>query len=257
MADYQHLIVVETPDVVRITMNRPAKRNSLSFSHLTELLAAFHAAAASGASGIVLGGEGPVFSAGHDFEDVAARDLDGVRELLTLRTDLMRTIESVPQVVVARVHGLATAAGCQLVASCDLAVAAEEAGFALPGGKAGWFCHTPAVPVARAIGRKRLMEMALTGDVVDAVTAERWGLVNRVVPAAELDAAVDELLARATRGSRASKAVGKQTLYAQLDRPEADAYAIAVEVMAAAAQTPAAVEGRAAFLEKRAPVWTD
>jgi enoyl-CoA hydratase/carnithine racemase len=180
-----------------------------------------------------------------------------VRELLTLCTDLMRTIESVPQVVVARVHGLATAAGCQLVASCDLAVAASEAGFALPGGKAGWFCHTPAVPVARSIGRKRLMEMALTGDVVDAETAERWGLVNQVVPASSLDSAVDELLARATRGSKASKAVGKQTLYAQLDRPEADAYAIAVEVMAAAAQTPAAVEGRAAFLEKRAPVWTD
>jgi enoyl-CoA hydratase/carnithine racemase len=257
MADYQHLLVAHTADVVRITMNRPARRNSLSFEHLTELLTAFHEAAGSGASGIVLGGTGPVFSAGHDFGDVAARDLDGVRELLTLCTDLMRTIESVPQVVIARVHGLATAAGCQLVASCDLAVAAEEAGFALPGGKAGWFCHTPAVPVARAIGRKRLMEMALTGDVVDARTAEQWGLVNRVVAAESLDATVDELLARATRGSRASKAVGKQTLYAQLDRPEADAYVIAVEVMAAAARTPAAVEGRAAFLEKRPPVWTD
>jgi enoyl-CoA hydratase/carnithine racemase len=257
MADYQHLLVTHTDDVVRITMNRPARRNALSFEHLTELLAAFHEAAASGASGIVLGGAGPVFSAGHDFADVDARDLDGVRELLTLCTDLMRTIESVPQVVVARVHGLATAAGCQLVASCDLAVAAEEAGFALPGGKGGWFCHTPAVPVARAVGRKRLMEMALTGDVVDARTAERWGLVNRVVPGDELDAAVDDLLGRATRGSRASKAVGKQTLYAQLDRPEADAYAIAVEVMAAAAATPAAREGRAAFLGKRAPVWTD
>jgi enoyl-CoA hydratase/carnithine racemase len=257
MADYQHLLVAHTDDVVRITMNRPERRNSLSFEHLTELLAAFHSAAASGASGIVLGGSGPVFSAGHDFGDVASRDLSGVRELLDLCTDLMRTIESVPQVVVARVHGLATAAGCQLVASCDLAVAAEEAGFALPGGKAGWFCHTPAVPVARAIGRKRLMEMALTGDVVDARTAERWGLVNRVVPGSELDAAVDDLLGRATRGSRASKAVGKQTLYAQLDRPEADAYAIAVEVMAAASQTPAAVEGRSAFLGKRAPVWTD
>ncbi|PRY34334.1 enoyl-CoA hydratase-related protein [Umezawaea tangerina] len=257
MADYQHVLVAHSEDVVRITMNRPQRRNSLSFEHLTELLGAFHEAAASGASGIVLAAEGPVFSAGHDFGDVSSRDLDGVRELLTLCTDLMRTIESVPQVVVARVHGLATAAGCQLVASCDLAVAAEEAGFALPGGKAGWFCHTPAVPVARVIGRKRLMEMALTGDVVDARTAAEWGLVNRVVPAAELDSAVDDLLARATRGSRSSKAVGKQTLYAQLDRPEADAYAIAVEVMAAASQTPAAQEGMASFLGKRAPVWTD
>src|SRR5207302_994643 len=208
-------------------------------------------------TGIVLGGEGPVFSAGHDFGDVAARDLVGVRELLRLCTDLMHTIQSVPQVVVARVHGLATAAGCQLVASCDLAVAAESAGFALPGGKGGWFCHTPAVPVARSIGRKRLMELALTGDVIDARTALDWGLINRVVPDDQLDAAVDELLARATRGSRASKAIGKQTLYAQLDRPEADAYGIALEVMAGTSQLPGAREGMAAFLEKRKPVWPD
>jgi enoyl-CoA hydratase/carnithine racemase len=252
-----HILVKEDGDTVRITMNRPARRNSLSFEHLAELLAAFEEAGDSAATGIVLAGEGPVFSAGHDFGDVATRDLTGVRELLQLCTRLMRTIESVPQVVVARVQGLATAAGCQLVASCDLAVAAESAGFALPGGKGGWFCHTPAVPVARSIGRKRLMEMVLTGDVVDAPTALEWGLVNRVVPDGELDTAVDDLLAKATRGSRASKALGKQTIYAQLDRPEADAYAIAVEVMAAASQLPGAREGRAAFLEKRQPVWPD
>jgi enoyl-CoA hydratase/carnithine racemase len=180
-----------------------------------------------------------------------------VRELLKLCTELMRTMQSIPQVVIARVHGLATAAGCQLVASCDLAVAAESAGFALPGGKGGWFCHTPAVPVARSIGRKRLMEMALTGDVVDARTALDWGMVNRVVPDDDLDAAVTDLLARATKGSRASKAIGKQTLYAQLDRPESDAYALALEVMASASQLPGAKEGMAAFLEKRKPVWPD
>ncbi|QFZ22960.1 enoyl-CoA hydratase-related protein [Saccharothrix syringae] len=257
MAEYQHIRVERTDDVVRITMDRAARRNSLSGEHLVELLTAFQDVAASDAVGVVLAGEGPVFCAGHDFADVAARDLEGVRELLTLCTDLMRAIESVPQVVIARVHGLATAAGCQLVASCDLAVAAEEAAFALPGGKGGWFCHTPAVPVARAVGRKRLMELALTGDPVDARTAERWGLVNRVVPAAELDDAVADLLHRATRGSRASKALGKQTIYAQLDRPEADAYAIALEVMAAASQTDAAKEGMAAFLEKRPAVWSD
>ncbi|MFT7840147.1 enoyl-CoA hydratase-related protein [Saccharothrix sp. BKS2] len=257
MAEHQHLRVERTDDVVRITMDRAERRNSLSGEHLVELLTAFREIAASDAVGVVLAGEGPVFCAGHDFADVAARDLEGVRELLTLCTDLMRTIESVPQVVIARVHGLATAAGCQLVASCDLAVAAEEAAFALPGGKGGWFCHTPAVPVARSIGRKRLMELALTGDAVDARTAERWGLVNRVVPAAELDEAVADLLGRATRGSRAGKALGKQTIYAQLDRPEADAYAIALEVMAAASQTDAAREGMAAFLEKRPAVWTD
>ncbi|MFI9010194.1 enoyl-CoA hydratase-related protein [Actinosynnema sp. NPDC053489] len=257
MAEHQHIRVDRTDDVVRITMDRASRRNSLSAEHLAELLTAFREVAASDAVGVVLAGEGPVFSAGHDFADVSARDLEGVRELLTLCTDLMRTIESVPQVVIARVHGLATAAGCQLVASCDLAVAAEEAAFALPGGKGGWFCHTPAVPVGRAVGRKRLMEMALTGDPVDARTAEQWGLVNRVVPLAELDDAVDELMRRATRGSRASKALGKQTIHAQLDRPEADAYAIALEVMAAASQTPAAREGMSSFLEKRPPVWTD
>ncbi|GHK02512.1 enoyl-CoA hydratase [Streptomyces sp. Y2F8-2] len=257
MGEYEHILLKREGDTVTITMNRASRRNSLSADHLTELLAAFRETAESDATGVVLAGAGPVFSAGHDFGDVAVRDLAGVRELLQLCTELMHTIESVPQVVVARVHGLATAAGCQLVASCDLAVAAESAGFALPGGKGGWFCHTPAVPVARAVGRKRLMELALTGDVIDAATALDWGLVNRVVPDSQLDEGVAGLLARATRGSRASKALGKQTLYAQLDRPEADAYTIAVEVMAAASQTLAAREGMAAFLEKRKPVWTD
>jgi enoyl-CoA hydratase/carnithine racemase len=257
MDEYEHILVKREDETVTITMNRAARRNSLSYDHLTELVAAFRQAGQSDATGIVLAGAGPVFCAGHDFRDVGSRDLIGVRELLRLCTDLMGTMQSVPQVVVARVHGLATAAGCQLAASCDLAVAAESAGFALPGGKGGWFCHTPAVPVARAIGRKRLMELALTGDVIDAPTALDWGLVNRVVADGELDNAVADLLARATRGSRASKAMGKQTLYAQLDRPEADAYAIALEVMAAASQLPGAREGRAAFLEKRAPEWPD
>ena len=257
MADYEHLLVKQDGDTIRITMNRPERRNSLSSAHLAELTDAFQAAARTDATGIVLAGEGKVFSAGHDFADVAARDLTGVRDLLRQCTELMKLIQSVPQVVIARVHALATAAGCQLVATCDLAVAAESAGFALPGGKGGWFCHTPAVPVARNVGRKRLMEMALTGDVVDAATAAEWGLVNSVVPDDELDAAVDALLARATRGSRVGKAIGKQTLYAQLDRPEADAYAIAVEVMASMSQTAGAKEGMAAFLEKRHPVWPD
>ncbi len=257
MADYQHILVTHDGDTVRITMNRPQRRNSLCEEHLRELLAAFRSAGQTDATGIVLAGDGPVFSSGHDFADVAARDEAGVRALLDVCTELMRTIESVPQVVIARVHGLATAAGCQLVASCDLAVAAESAGFALPGGAGGWFCHTPAVPVARAIGRKRLMQMALTGEVIDARTALEWGLVNAVVPDAQLDAAVGDLLERATRGSRASKALGKRTLYAQLDRAEAQAYDIAIPVMAGASQTAGAKEGMAAFLEKRHPAWPD
>jgi enoyl-CoA hydratase/carnithine racemase len=257
MTDYEHIVVKHEGDTVRITMNRPEKRNTLTEPHLRELLDAFDTAGRSDATGIVLAGEGKAFSAGHDFGDVAGRDLAGVRDLLQLCTKVMRTIQAVPQVVIARVQAVATAAGCQLVATCDLAVAAESASFALPGGKAGWFCHTPAVPVARSIGRKRLMELALTGDPIDARTAADWGLVNAAVPDDELDAAVDALLARATRGSSFGKGVGKQTLYAQLDRPEADAYAIALEVMAAVSQSPGAREGMAAFLEKRRPVWPD
>jgi enoyl-CoA hydratase/carnithine racemase len=244
-------------DVVTLRMCRPAKRNALSRDHLTQLLAAVTEVGESDAAGLVIAAEGPVFSAGHDFADVAGKPVPEVRSLLLLCTELMQTLHDVPQVVLARVHALATAAGCQLVASCDLAVAAESAGFAAPGGKGGWFCHTPMVAIARDVGRKRAMELALTGDVIDAATALDWGLVNRVVPDTDLDDAVADLMARATRGSRASKAWGKQTMYAQLGRPERDAYTTAVEVMAAASQLPGAVEGMNAFLGKRRPVWPD
>jgi len=257
MASFENVELVYDGDTARITMNRPDRRNALSEAHLRDLLHAFEAVAATDATGVVLAGDGPVFSAGHDFADVHARDEQGVRDLLELCTHLMQTIQSVPQVVIARVHAMATAAGCQLVASCDLAVAARSASFALPGGKGGWFCHTPAVAVGRNIGRKRVMELALTGDPIDAETAAAWGLINQAVDDADLDEAVDGLLARATRGSRAAKAIGKRTVYAQLDRPEADAYDIAIAVMAETSQTPDAVEGRAAFLEKRHPVWSE
>lgn len=255
--DSQHLRVECADRTARITLTNPQRRNALSEPVLRDLLAALDQVAVTGATGLVLAAEGPVFSAGHDLADVAARDVVGVRALLDRCQVVMERMHSMPQVVIARVHALATAAGCQLVASADLAVAADTAGFALPGGKGGWFCHTPSVPVARAIGRKRLMEMALTGDVVDAATALDWGLVNRVVAADQLDTAVDELLGRATRGSAASKAWGKRVLYAQLDRPEADAYAIAAEAMAAASQSLGGREGMTAFLEKRHPSWSD
>jgi enoyl-CoA hydratase/carnithine racemase len=238
-----------------ITMNRPQRRNALSREFLLALTEAFGEVAATGARGIILAANGPVFSAGHDFADMAGASHADVRSLLQTCTDLMRAIQSAPQVVVARVHALATAAGCQLVAGCDLAVAAESAGFAAPGGKGGWFCHTPMVPVSRNVGRKRAMEMALTGDAIDARTAAEWGLVNYAVPDGELEKATVELLERATRGSARSKALGKQALYAQLDRPEQDAYLYAIEVMAASSQTPEAQEGMQAFLEKRHPTW--
>ncbi len=244
-------------DITCITMTRGARRNGLSRDHIEQLLAAFTEVGRSDAAGIVLAAEGPVFCAGHDFRDVVDRPLPEVRSLLALCTELMLAVESVPQVVVARIQGHAVAAGCQLVASCDLAVTVDSAGFAAPGGKGGWFCHTPMVPIARNVGRKRAMELALTGDMIDARTAVDWGLVNRVVPDEDLDVAVRDLMRRATRGSRTSKGLGKQTMYAQLDRPERDAYAIANEVMAAASQLPSASEWGASFLEKRRPVWTD
>ncbi len=252
---FDHILVERSGDFATITMNRPQRRNALSLEHMRELISAFRDVGDSDALGIVLAGNGPVFCAGHDFADVVDADLAGVRSLLMTCTELMTLIQQVPQPVVARVHGLATAAGCQLVASADLAVASEEAGFAAPGGKGGWFCHTPMVAVARNVGRKRAAEMAMSGDVIDARTALDWGLVNRVVPAAELDTAVQDLLERVTCGSAESKGIGKQALYAQIDLDQAKAYAYAVEVMAATSQLPDAREGMRAFLEKRKPRW--
>src|SRR2546426_5172877 len=187
---YEHILVGEDAGLAIVTMNRPERRNALSEAHMAELIRAFRTLGEAGeARAIVLAAAGPVFSSGHDFADMVERDLDGMRRLLATCTELMLTIRRLPQPVVAKVQGLATAAGCQLVASCDLAVAVEEASFATPGGKGGWFCHTPSVAVVRAIGAKRALELALTGDPIDARTALAWGLVNRVVPRAELDEA--------------------------------------------------------------------
>jgi enoyl-CoA hydratase/carnithine racemase len=252
---FEHILVERSGDFATVTMNRPQRRNALSQDHMRELIRAFSELGGSGALGIVLAGNGPVFCSGHDFADVAEAELSEVRSLLATCTELMTLIQQVPQPVVARVHGLATAAGCQLVASTDLAVASEDAGFAAPGGKGGWFCHTPMVAIARNIGRKRAAELAFSGDVIDAQTALDWGLVNQVVPAVQLDLAVQDLLERVTRGSAESKGIGKQALYAQIDLDQAKAYAFAIEVMAATSQLPDARENMRAFLEKRKPQW--
>lgn len=257
MPMYEHLLVASDGPITTITLNRPEKRNALAVDVMTELLDAFRTVGASDALGVVLAATGPVFSAGHNFADMAGASLAETRRLFSLCTDMMDTVQSIPQPVVAKVHALATAAGCQLVATCDLAVAAESAGFAIPGGKGGLFCHTPLVAVARNVGRKRALELALTGDAIDARTAMEWGLVNRVVPDADLDAAVADLIGRATRGSAMSKALGKQGFYAQVDMDQTKAYAYAVEVMAAAATTADAQEGIAAFLAKRHPNFTE
>ena len=252
---FEHILVDRSGDFATITMNRPQRRNALSLEHMRELITAFREIGDSDALGVVLAGHGPVFSAGHDLADVADADLTAMRSLLGTCTELMTLMQQVPQPVVARVHGLATAAGCQLVASADLAVASEDAGFATPGGKGGWFCHTPMVAVARNVGRKRAVELAMSGDVIDARTALVWGLVNRVVVAGQLDSAVQDLLERVTRGSAESKGIGKQALYAQIDLDQPKAYAYAVEVMAATSQLPDAREWTRAFLEKRKPRW--
>jgi enoyl-CoA hydratase/carnithine racemase len=248
---YQHLLVKRDGDIVTITLNRPEKRNALALDVMRELTEAVREVDCSDARGVVLAANGPVFSAGHNFADMAGASLADARALFEACTEMMDAIQAIGQPVCAKVHALATAAGCQLIASCDLAVAAEEAAFAIPGGKGGLFCHTPLVAVARTVGRKRALEMALTGDAIDARTAAEWGLVNRVVPADELDEATWDLITRATRGSAASKGLGKQGFYAQIGLDQDSAYRYAVNLMAAAAVTEDAQEGIAAFLEKR------
>lgn len=248
------LITLEYRDTcATITMNNPQRRNALSLKHMLELTRALREVGESAATGVILAGNGPVFSAGHDFADAVGQDLVAMRRLLKVCTEMMDTIQEIPQPVLARVHGLATAAGCQLVATCDLAVASTNAGFATPGGKGGWFCTTPMVALSRNIGRKRALEMLLTGDTIDAHTAYEWGLVNRVVAPEQLEAEAQRLLEAATRGSWISKGMGKQAFYAQIDLPQHQAYNHAIEVMASTAQLPDAQEGMQAFMEKRHP----
>jgi len=251
MMTYKHLLVTTDGPITTVTLNRADQRNALALDVMQELTQALRDIAPGDARGVILAANGPVFSAGHHFADMAGATLEQTRALFVACTEMMDTIQSLPQPVVARVHALATAGGCQLVASCDLAVASETATFAIPGGKAGLFCHTPLVAVARNIGRKRALEMALTGDTIDATTAAAWGLINHAVPADRLEAATLDLIQRATRGSPHSKALGKQGFYQQVDLPQQQAYAFAVERMASAACLPHAQESIAAFLEKR------
>lgn len=254
---YKNISVSGDSEFVRIRMQRADRRNALSEEHLTELRHAFGEAGESKARGIILSGEGPAFSAGHDFTDMVGRSLTDMQRLLNLCAEVMVTIQSVPQVVIAQVEAIATAAGCQLVASCDLAVAGESARFQVPGGRGGWFCTTPGVALGRAVGRKHALEMLLTGDAIDATTALQWGLVNRVVGDDEVTTATEELLRRATRGSALSKATGKRAFYQQMDLELPAAYAYATEVMAASSMTADAKENMAAFIEKRPPVFED
>ena len=250
------LLIEDTAGVRTLVLNRPERRNALSLALLRDLIAAFAATAAdTSVHAVIIRGEGPAFCAGHDLAEMTGCALPDARELFDTCSDLMMAIHRLPQPVIAQVHGIATAAGCQLVAACDLAIASEDARFATPGVRIGLFCSTPMVEVSRAVGRKRALELLLTGDLIDAPTAAEWGLVNRVVPAERLADETLELARRIGSASSQTIAVGKVAFYEQLDRPLPEAYEHASEVMAANAVSPDAREGIDAFLSKRKPQW--
>ncbi len=258
-SDFEHrtLTVADAGAAARITLARPEKRNALSMELMSELIGVLKALGESPeVRAIVIEGSGVAFSAGHDLSEMVGRELPFYQSLFDRCTELMETIHRVPQPVIAKVQGIATAAGCQLVAACDLAVAAQDAMFATPGVKIGLFCSTPMVPLSRAIGRKRALEMLLTGEPISATAALEWGLVNRVVPASELDTAVDELIASISRSSPLTVAIGKEAFYGQVELDEHRAYDLTKSVMTMNSMAADAQEGICAFLEKRPPNWT-
>jgi enoyl-CoA hydratase/carnithine racemase len=256
--NYQHLTLEIADRLALITMSRPARRNALSLEHMEELIDAFRSVGRRGDVGaVVLRGAGPAFCAGHDLSEMIGRSPEFYRHLFDTCTVLMETIQAIPHPVIAQVHGMATAAGCQLAATCDLVIAAEDARFATPGVRIGLFCSTPMVALSRAVPPKKAMEMLLTGDPITAEEAHAYGLVNRVVPAAELEAATRAVAAQIASASSAVVGLGKQAFYRQINMPQHQAYAYAKEVMSFNATFADAQEGIGAFLEKRPPRWGD
>jgi enoyl-CoA hydratase/carnithine racemase len=252
MATWEHLVVEDGDTVTRITLNRPERRNALSLELMEELTAALQAATGRV---VVLAGAGPAFSAGHDLGELLEAGTPEAECIFGACTTLMTTVQSIDQPVIARVHGVATAAGCQLVASCDLAIAESGARFATPGVRIGLFCSTPMVPLARSVGPKRALEMLFTGDLIDAATAVEWGLVNKAVAPEHLDDEVAALAEKIAEASPAVLALGKRAFYAQLGLHQSQAYEIAGATMTANATMGDAREGIGAFLEKRTPTW--
>lgn len=239
-----------------LTLGAAGRRNPLSLATMRAATAALDGFDADPAVRvIVIRAEGPAFSAGHDLSEMVGRTLDEERAIFAACTDLMAAVHRARQPVIAQVQGMALAAGCQLVATCDLAIAASDARFSTPGVKIGLFCSTPMIPLTRAVGRKRAMQMLLTGEMINAETAVEWGLVNAAVPADQLEATVTGLAHRIAESSGATLAIGKRAFYDQINRTEPDAYAAMSEVMATNAMIPDAQEGMTAFLEKRSPVW--
>jgi enoyl-CoA hydratase/carnithine racemase len=243
-------------EVLTLTLNRPEKRNALSHELLLQLQNALRAAAADERVRVVIvAGRGPAFCAGHDLSEMIGCSEEAYRELFALCSSVMQQLRALPQPVIARVHGLATAAGCQLVAACDLAVAADSAAFATPGVRIGLFCTTPMVPLVRAIPPRAALEMLLTGKAVSAQQALAWRLVNRVVAAEELDTAIREFSDAIRASSPLIVRLGKQAFYDQLALDEASAYERATDVMTRNAVCQDAQEGMSAFLHKRLPRW--
>jgi enoyl-CoA hydratase/carnithine racemase len=255
-SNYEHLLVEAEAPTAIVTLNRPERRNALSLALMEELIHCLRALGqSSDVRAVILAGAGPAFSAGHDLSEMRDREIGFYRHLFDVCAELMTTIQSIPQPVIAEVNGVATAAGCQLVATCDLAVASTEAKFATPGVRIGLFCTTPMVALTRAIGRKRALEMLMTGTPIDARTALGWGLVNHLVPAERLREEALALAARIAEASALTVSVGKQAFYTQIDLDQPKAYAYAKEVMSLNALAEDAQEGMGAFLEKRQPCW--
>jgi enoyl-CoA hydratase/carnithine racemase len=253
---YEHILYEGDETVALVTMNRPKKRNALSLDHMQELIACLKAIGEAGETPVVvLRGNGPGFCAGHDLSEMVGREPAFYRHLFDVCCELMETIQSIPQPVIAQVHGIATAAGCQLAATCDLVLASEDARFATPGVKIGLFCSTPMVALSRAVGQKKAMEMLLTGEFVSAEEALAEGLVNKVVPAEELEAETRKLAEKTAEASPLVVGIGKQAFYRQLEMPTEQAYAYTKEVMSFNASFADAQEGICAFLEKRQPKW--
>lgn len=253
---YRNILVETDGRIAYVTMNRPEKRNALSMEHMEELTDCFRSLGERpDIAVIVLRGNGPAFCAGHDLAEMTGQDVNFYRRLFQTCTVMMDTIQNIPQPVIAQVHGIATAAGCQLVATCDLAVAAEDARFATPGVRIGLFCSTPMVAVSRNLPRKKTLEMLLTGEPISAQEALQYGLVNRVVPAERLAEETRALAERIVAASPFVVGIGKQAFYRQMEMPQHQAYAYAQEVMSLNALAADAQEGMCAFLEKRQPHW--
>jgi len=249
------VLTYEGPVAV-VTLNRPQRRNALSLELMQELIGSFDEIGRNREiRAVILAAAGKVFCSGHDLSEMQGRDINEYRRIFDICTELMTKIQAMQQPVIAEVQGIATAAGCQLVATCDMAIAAEHASFATPGVKIGLFCTTPMVALTRAIGRKRAFQMLLTGEMVGAKTAAEWGLVNQAVPAAELQVATRQLAAKVADASSLVVAIGKQAYYTQIDLDQPKAYAYAKEVMSMNALAADAQEGIGAFLGKRPPCW--